>query len=664
MNALLAVLLCLQGDPETEEAAPPEDQEVVVIAQRRKGDILDVPSSVTVVTSEQIQESGASDVAEVIRRQAGFFAQGANAGAHDKIVDLRGYNNGGGNGQRTLVLVDGRKTNSVDSSTTDWASIPLSNVERIEIVRGPAAAIYGDAALAGVINIITRKGGKKGYGRIANSVGNWGTFGTAFDAGGRVEGVAYSFHAGAEQISGWRDHSRYFGRNATGWFKVPLGEVTSWSFKLGHHQDSRERPGTLSKAEVEAFSRKAAVNTGDHRGRADYVDSGLTHSLEDLGELSLFVNHTRSEGRTVFNDPFGDYVIDDTADISMLQLKHTVDPVILTLPTTFTSGMDFSYETADAESSWAGAPAVDHDYRRRLMGLYTHVEVRPMKPLIFSGSIRYDRALLDVDLDDPSPFGTSYDRKRDFDQLSPYAGVTFRATPELSVYASAARTFKYPTRDELVGFTSSVPDLDPERARVQEVGARYRSPRWGSAGVTYYHMVVKDEIFFDPSVPVMPPFWMGANANFEKVKHQGVETEVRFTPCPFVDFFATHTFTRAIILESVNPAQEGKGYPVTPRLAGTLGATFRYEGAVLTLLGRYAGRRYLINDFENTAEPLGSYWSVDGKLSYRTGAFEIFISGTNLGDREYFDSGGLSFGAERFYPAQERSWYGGVTVRF
>jgi outer membrane receptor for Fe3+-dicitrate len=65
---------------------------------------------------------------------------------------------GGGNGQRTLVLVDGRRTNGVVSGATDWASIPLDDIERIEVVRGPAATLYGDPALAGAINIITRKG--------------------------------------------------------------------------------------------------------------------------------------------------------------------------------------------------------------------------------------------------------------------------------------------------------------------------------------------------------------------------------------------------------------------------------------------------------------------------------------------------------------------------
>ncbi|HEV3027557.1 MAG TPA: TonB-dependent receptor plug domain-containing protein, partial [Planctomycetota bacterium] len=172
MNLLLALFLSLQdptsppaprpepAPPQAEKKAPPkeDEKEVVIIGQRRESNILDVPSGVTVVTGDDIRNSGATNIVEVVQKQAGFFASGTNKGAYDQIVDIRGYNNGGGNGQRVLVLVDGRRTNTVSGNSTDWASIPIENISRIEIVRGPAAAMYGDGALAGVVNIITKRG--------------------------------------------------------------------------------------------------------------------------------------------------------------------------------------------------------------------------------------------------------------------------------------------------------------------------------------------------------------------------------------------------------------------------------------------------------------------------------------------------------------------------
>ena len=126
---------------------------------------------------------------------------------------------------------------------------------------------------------------------------------------------------------------------------------------------------------------------------------------------------------------------------------------------------------------------------------------------------------------------------------------------------------------------------------------------------------------------------------------------------------------------SIDPAMEGKQYPVTPRQTGTVGATGRYEGATLTLVGRHAGRRYLVSDVNNAFPKLTPYWVWDVKASYRIGPFTFFASVYNVADREYMDSGGVRnvFGGPpafaitqelRFNPAPERSWLLGGEVDF
>jgi outer membrane receptor protein involved in Fe transport len=94
---------------------------------------------------------------------------------------------------------------------------------------------------------------------------------------------------------------------------------------------------------------------------------------------------------------------------------------------------------------------------------------------------------------------------------------------------------------------------------------------------------------------------------------------------------------------------------------GTVGATFRVEGFRLTLGGRYVGARYLVNDMANAFPKLDSYWVLDGKISYTVGSFSAFLSGYNMTDREYYDSGGTN---GRVNPAPEDSWLVGGEVRF
>ncbi|HVG93972.1 MAG TPA: TonB-dependent receptor, partial [Planctomycetota bacterium] len=603
----------------------------------------------------------ARNIVDVLQKAPGFYASGYGTTAADKNLDLRGYNNGAGNGQRTLVLVDGRKTNGVTSTNTDWTTIPLENIERVEVVRGPAAALYGDAAMAGVVNIITRKGGKDTFSETRAVGGNWGTYRASANLGGTSDGLLYDVYAGVEGTEGFRDHSDYYGNNFTGRVEAPLAQGLRGFLKVGRHEDERERPGSLTKAEIDTLGRKASVITGSPSEsfvEEMYFDLGAAQTLGAYGELSAFLNHTRGEAESVVFGPFGDFFIDDEYGISMLQLKHVVAPKLFGREAVFTTGLDASHERAVADSAFGGPPIDEGDYRRRLIGAYGSGEIRPFPFLVVSGSLRWDRALLDLDND--FGFGGTQEGQRALDQLSPYAGATWKILDELAAFASWGRTFKYPTRDELLGFTAATPGLDPERASTTEIGLRAWSSKWGSAAVSGFRSRVQDEIFLEPGIP------FGTNVNIDRVLHTGVESELRATPAEWIELFVTHTYVRAVIEEHDNDALEGERYPVTPRLSGTVGGTLRVEGASLTILGLYTGERRLVNDVAFGFEPLPSHWILDARVAYEVSFVKVYAAVHNVFDREVIDNGGFSTstGTERFSPYPDRSWELGGEIRF
>jgi iron complex outermembrane receptor protein len=666
MNAFLAALALLLQDQEPErpvQVPKPPEKEIVITGARREGDVLDVPSAVSVVSAEQIRKSGATDIVQVLRQTPGAFPQGANFGANDKILDLRGYNNGAGNGQRTLVLVDGRKTNNVASSATDWTTIPVENIERIEIVRGPAAALYGDTAMAGVVNIVTRKGGKDAGGQASVAGGTWSTWKSSAHAGGAQEKILWDVYVGAEGTHGWRQNSEYDGRNFTGRLEVPIHETLSAFTKLSYHEDVRERPGTLSAAQIDALGRDSSVTDGDEAEVEEgAVDLGLDHSLGEAGVLSLFVNYTGYRSDALFGTAFGPFFSDDETEVALFQLKHVLRPRLFGREAVFTTGLDASTEHAEGVTQSTGFPEDESDYRRRLLGLYEHVEIRPAPFLVLSGSIRYDRALLELDRDAPSGFVDSVDDQKAFDQWSPHAGITGKILEELSVYASYGRTFRFPNRDETIGFLVADPQLVPERAHSYELGTRARAGGWGSVSVSTFYMDVKDEIYFDPTAGF---FGFGSNLNFDRVVHRGVEAEGRVSPHDLVELFASYALTDTEIKDADNPALEGKEYPVTPRHAGTVGTALSWEGLVLTLSARYVGSRILISDYTNASDELPDVMVYDARLAYSIERFTLSVAVYNLADREYFDSGGLDFlGNVRYNPAPERSFLAGAEVRF
>lgn len=652
---------------------PPKDQstegvkEMVIIGDRRPSDILDVPSGVTVVTSNDIAEAGATNIVDVLQKQTGFFASGTNRGAYDQILDIRGYNNGGGNGQRTLVLVDGRRTNSVTGETTDWGSIPIENIDRIEIVKGPLGALYGDGALAGVVNIITKQGSE---GNVATGQGgNWGTYRVAGNVGGDLQDALYDVFASTEGTRGSRHHDLYAAHDATARIDLDLNDSLQGYLKAGHHNDRRQEPGSLTLAEIQTFGPRYAEpdQAGDTQLQEDYVDVGLTQAIPEFGVASLFLDHTHRVEDT-FSEQFGTFESSDDSDITMLQFKHVLKPILGTIPTTFTTGVDLSYETADGDSGQPGTALNTSKYQRRLVGAFEHVEARPFPFLLFSGGIRFDRALLQLDRNvAPGGFGNSVDTLRSFNELSPMAGVTWKLLEELSAYASWGKTFKLPTSDELVGFLTDQPGLDAEKANTVETGLRFWEKPLGMASVSFYHMRVRNELFFDDST--------FNEINLPRVTHEGVELEARMAPfawmdvplsLPRVEFFAMYTYTKVTINEAVSPSEDGKTYPVTPKNAANVGVTLKQSGALLTVSGRYAGERYLINDLDNAQPQLPAYWVYDFKLSYSWKRLTVFGAVYNFTNRRYIDNGGASlFGSpSRFEPGPERNWLLGAEVRF
>src|SRR3954471_6685109 len=153
-------------------AQPVPDDAIVVEATRFPEEVRRLPASTTVISAEDIKASAARTLPELLSEQVGLRMSdlyGNNASTTS--IDLRGY--GATAAQNTLVLLDGRRLNDIDLSGVQWSAVPLASIERIEILRGTGAVLYGDAASAGVVNIVTRSPLKEGpsaaaLGRIAS----------------------------------------------------------------------------------------------------------------------------------------------------------------------------------------------------------------------------------------------------------------------------------------------------------------------------------------------------------------------------------------------------------------------------------------------------------------------------------------------------------------
>src|SRR5206468_11057549 len=141
----------------------------VTAASRTEESVLTAPTTVTVIDQEQIRQSAATTLPDLLRSVAGV--QVLELAPGDYLVSLRG--SGGLTGNNVVVLLDGIPLNSRIDGNVDWGSIPidLSQVDRIEVVRGPVSTIYGPDAYTGVINIVSSAPAETGVGRLAHVAG-------------------------------------------------------------------------------------------------------------------------------------------------------------------------------------------------------------------------------------------------------------------------------------------------------------------------------------------------------------------------------------------------------------------------------------------------------------------------------------------------------------
>ncbi len=672
------------GEPTATVAAPAENAsrpEVVVTATREPSEALLAPAHVTVLTAEEIERSGARDLAEALAATPGLFPRRSSSSPQDVTVDVRGFNNGGGNGQHLLVLVDGRKTNGVTGSTTDWAAIPLENIERIEVVRGPLAALYGDTAVGGVVHIITKTGAETPSRHLAAGIGSFGTSWERLFLSGRTGALGYAAFGRIERSDGFRDNSNYDASEAS--LKLDLAVDTDWTLrtKAGYHKDHRRRPGTLSKAEIEQYGREATV-TADDRSTVftSHFDLGLERretvffkgagEIETLSRGSAFWTNNRTDAQITYPGS-GDTVTADDSDLFLLTLQHTsafrlLDPDAADMKVT--AGIDLGHEVSDSRTQndfpgWFWVDIQDTYYKRRLLGLFGRAELAVTDALTLSGGARFDRALFNYRQQTEDllvPGIAEAQTNKAFDAWSPHAGVNYRWGSSTSTYLAYGRTFRYPNRDELVGFLISAPELKPERATTWEAGVREEWGRSFTGTLSVYRMDVKDEIYYVP-----PPggIGFGANENVPRIAHQGVEVTARGAVAEPVFLSATYAFTKTTVERGPH---EGNSLPLTPEHEGLLGVEVTVvDGVLLTGSAHYVGARYLINDLDNDRDLLPDYLLFDLGARFRYGVVQAWAVAHNVTNREYFDSGGIRFtGVEAFYPAPGVNYEVGMQVDF
>ncbi|MEO0055093.1 MAG: hypothetical protein RLZZ50_1040 [Verrucomicrobiota bacterium] len=664
--AFVVAALALPALSALAEAASPPAQESVVelhpllVAARRVPEApFDVPAHTQVITREQIRDSGATSLIDLLTTEANLDFTSISGSPANTKVSLRGTGSAGTG--RTLVLLDGARANRADMGDFNWLQFSLQDIESIEVVQGPQGAFYGDNAIGGVIKINTLRKPSASGGSAQVVVGGDDTLklGAGYT---ELIGPAWADASlGHENSGGWRVHSGYDSVSGSVGLGYDNGKNSLTRVRASYLDNTYDQPGYLTPAQFREDPRQEGNNSSN--GTSEYRRITASNEFGANGETKLFTDAGLNLVDEYYLGGFGTAFDRDIQGVFLSPKLRLVRG-----PFTLTPGVDFGHDRLDVVVDGFADTRARLD--RQVVSPYLGAEWAVTEQVSLSGAARHEwntiRAREEIS-------GVRDDRTDTGDACQ--LAVNYKPRVELRLYAKYDRAFRFPATDEIsyyqgfLGGPSSTPvffnpELRPEISENHEIGADYCGNGWGG-GASVYHLSTKDEIFFNNATSL--------NENLARTRRVGTQINLGYD----AGFAALRTRADHVDAELVD-ASAGTGINegrlrVTPEWRITTTALVRpVERVELGVTHRYIAGS-LVDDSYASANPdeTAGVGLVDARLTYLPSKqWRLFAGVNNLFDKDYISYVGIGFPPPTFapttaiYPGQGRWIYAGASVRF
>lgn len=592
-------------------------------------------SSVTVLTEKDFQQRNATYVIDALKTVPSIAVGSLGGHGTQTSVFMRGANS-----NHVLVVIDGVKMNPVSGSSFDFGTLPLSNVKRIEILRGEQSALWGSDAIGGVINITTKSGqsADKPFNATVNIGGGSNkTVDTDVSIHGRQGGLYYAINAAHNRSEGLSTFSKetftYTAKDGTtvttgGASEDDLFKQTDVALRLGYEFD---------RAGVEAFyqhstntvhydSSLATENTSDPYTTSDtdaFKLSGYWGNHEDKLRHSAYFSLLRTESETESTSP-----TDNKGKRQSIgyQIDYNFDQEGVT-----TQGI-----TGLLEYSKTSLNTNDFSEDKSIETQSAAVEYR-----LFNEN---DHALT---------VGLRYDDNSEFDNDITYriAGG-YRINDNLRMHSSIGSGIKNPSIYEYYGYYGTYtanPDLKPEKSRGGDIGLLIESNNGKhSLDITYFNRQITDLITSNST------YTQSINLN-GKNKASGVEIGYNGQLTEQLSLYANYTYTKA---------EDSQGEQLARRPKHQANAGINYQindawssNANIEYVGKRLNNYYNSATYQSTAVDMPSYAVVNIGTHYQINKnMALYLNVNNVFDKSYENVIGYSQPGRSFYLGFKGSW--------
>ncbi len=628
-----AAHLALAQTPSPAPSAPPADaarkeepketvtSEVVVTATKTETEAWRTASSVTVIDRKQIEEKQFKLLPEALRTVPGLTI--ADRGTPGSVAGtfVRGTNS-----DQTLVVIDGRPIPVNLAGLYNIETLALDNVERIEVLRGPAASVYGGRTIGGVINIITRSG--RGLEKPETELwwegGSFDTFREGLGTRGSAGTLDWSVEFSRTDTQGFRDNSEMGLSNLSGNVGWQIAESLRFDLNARYYQADVGVPGPVTGfgandpddnlfTEFWSVSPRLVWDTtewwqqtllyqyGDFRQEASHFPLGLNNTVKShtsyLEYQSLFrlADHWTATAGASMEDLGYSRFNDDPADPLFNPLGKALD-------------------VDQNETNWA-------------MYLQSQLEILPGWNLLA---------------------GVRHDSYSDFDDETTWrVGTSVRIPgPETILHANYGTAFAPASpqnRESALNFSPGFLPVQPETSRGVEVGIEQPfANNTASVSVTWFRNDIKHLIQFDPNLFLL--------TQVDEARTEGFETGFHWMPCQSFGLDVDYTY-----LDAENLTDDTR---LVRRPRHTMAGSLWVKPFDKLRLG--IGGLYVINredGFGAAQQPIEDYLVLRFTASYQICRnCEIFTRVENMTDQRYEETLG--------YPAPRAAAYAGLKFKF
>jgi len=629
---------------------------IVVTATRSENDVRTIPRNPTVITSQDIADAHYTSVPEALQKRAGVFFRNYADNPSQAGIDLRGFGGDNPHG-KVLVLLNGRKLNRPDMANVNWAQIPMQAVERIEVVRGPDSVLYGDHAVGGVINIITKEATEKPQTSLQASTGSYEAYDQSLVTSGSLDGLGYVATLGHQSGDGYRDRSRYDTLSGSLRLSGSINEYISAYAELSAIKEQHQLPGALTAEQ----NRKDAANPDDDgEGKYYNFNTGMEVLLTEDLMFNLDAGFSKKDLSSDMTSwaSYYDYKIYSYT----LSPKFTFLAPLAGLDNKLIVGSDLGRETLKTKMYYDSDRTLlstDTKITKNIIGGYIADTLSLTDKLLLNTGARLEQNKVDARHKNGAGI-TQYDESDTHTEEAWQIGLVWLPIDSLKLFAGIDRTYRYPFVDEQAIYSgwgdAFNKDLKPETGINYEAGIELIPVSNLVLQATVFVTEMEDEIVWG----------VDKNENLDETTHRGVEISAAYKN----ETFALDTYYTWLQSEFSAGENKGNEIPWVPqnKLDVNL-ALFLTDALTLTTHMSYVGSMIPLGDNTNTSDDKQSEYAIfdlllDCTLPVRKCETAVFAGIDNLFETEYnYLATDYGWGAG-YYPAPERTWKAGLSLKF